>query len=246
MKKQILIVFAVAIAMQDVMASSATKDDVRFFQHFQRDAAQSSVVYVEGSGSYAKYDDSDLSATAFVVQGGIPLAANIEVGLGGGFVRVKPENGSSESGLADIEIVGKYHVRDQGNNRVTVGASLTLPIGDEDIGQGDTDIGFFGAIRHPVDNKTVVMGMAGLNFEEQGDDDRETSFQLGGGVIYQVDRQLHLSGELGLHTEGDRMALTAGADYQTQGRGRLRGAVLLGLDDGSPDLMLQAGYLVRF
>ena len=246
MKTQILVAFAAAIAMQNVIAASATKDDVRFFEHFQRDAARSSETYVEGNGFYAKFDDHDRSISGLRLQGGIPFAANVEVGFGGGFIRIKPDNYSSESGLTDIDMVGKYHLSNQGSNRVTIGASLTLPIGDEDVGQGNADIGFFGAIRHPIDNKIVVMGSAGLNFEEQGDNDRETSVHLGGGAIYQVDRQLHLTGELGMDTEGDRMALTAGADYRAQGGGRLRGAVSLGLDDGSPDFALQVGYLVRF
>ncbi len=246
MKKYMVPLFAATVVAQTAIAGSATMDDVRFFEHFQKDAARSAAIYIEGGGVYAKYDDPDFSATGVSIRGGIPLAENIEAGFSGGWGQVKPDKGDSESGLMDIGVVGKYHLNSQENNRITVGASITLPVGDEDIGQGDTDIGFFGAIRHPVNNKTVVMGTAGLDFVERGDDDRDTSFHLGGGAIYQMDQQLHLTGEFGMDTEGDIMALTAGADYLVQSNGRFRGAISLGLDDGSPDFSLQAGYLVRY
>ncbi len=246
MKSIIPVILGSFIFGQVALAGTVTKDEVRFFDHFHRDAARSAGSYVEGNIGYARFDHPDVTTTHFGARGGIPLAPRFELGLGGGFINVDPDGGGNESGLTDLDIVGKYHLGRRGSNRITVGGSLTLPIGDEDVGEGNADIGFFGAIRHPLGGSTVIMGSAGLNFEERGGEDRESSLHLGGGLIYRVDGRLHLLGELGMDTEGDRMLLTAGADYLAQSGGRLRGAVSLGLDDGSPDFMLRGGYLVRF
>ncbi len=237
--------FALLFA-QNGMAGPATKDSVRFFDHFHRDAGYSATSYMEGYIGYAEFDHPDISQTSFGVQGGIPLAPRFELGLGGGFASIDTDGGYDESGLTDIDVIGKYRLRHQGDGRIVLGGSLTLPVGDEDIGEGNADFGFFGAVRHPLSMETVVMGSVGLNFEEWGGEGRESSLHLGGGLLHRMDRRLHLLGELGMDTEGDRMLLTTGVDYLSYAGGRLRGAVSLGLDDGSPDFVLRGGYLVRF
>ncbi len=259
MRKSLAIaLFAATAVAHNVMASPATMDDVKLFQNFQKDAARSDTVYVDGTGFYVKYDKPDDKGTGILIQSGIPLAENIEVGVDAGFMQRDPDYGKKESGLLDVGVTGKYHLDLQGASRITLGASLTLPVGDEDLGQDKTDFGFFGAVRYPVNEKLVVVGLAGLNFEEQTtvsvdfwgyadtDTDRETALQLGGGAIYRMDEKLHLIGEMNLKTEGDVMALSGGADFQLHPGGRLRGAVTLGLDDGSPDFGLQGGYQIRF
>ncbi len=245
MKKPLLAMMAL-FAIQNVTAAPATKDTVRFFDHFQTDAARSTAIYVEGWGLHAKYDDYDLKITGFGARGGIPLASNVEVGLDGGWLSYDPDYGDGSSGLTDIGITGKYHLEKRGVDRITLGIRLTLPFGDEDIGEGNTDVGFFGAIRHPLSSRTVILGVAGLNFDEQADGDRDTSLHLGAGSLYQLDGRLHLIGEFSVETEDDIMAITGGADYLLQNGSRLRGAISLGLDDGSPDFLMRAGYLARF
>ncbi len=220
--------------------------EVRFFDHFHRDAIRSGSSYVEGYLGYTEYDHPDVSSIHVGARGGIPLVPRFELGLGGGFVDMDYDGGGGASGLTDLDIVGKYHLGTRGSNRITVGGSLTLPVGDEEIGEGNADLGLFGAIRRPLDGNTVLMGSAGLNFEERGGTDRKSSLHLGGGLIHRVDGRLHLLGELGMDTEGDRMLFTAGVDYLTWSGGRLRGAVSLGIDDGSPDFMLRGGYLTGF
>ncbi len=243
MKKSIIATVLCVAAMQNLYAGSATMDEVRFFDSFHQDAAHSKNVYAEGLAAYMSDDDAD--GMLFGVQGGIPLAPNIEVGISAGFASIDYDYADSESGLIDPIIVGKYHLNNWENNQITVGAHISLPIGEEDIGQGNTDIGVFGAIRHPLNNRVVLMGTAGVTSLDQ-DDDREFSLNLGGGLIYKVDNMLHGIAELTMATEVEQMDLTLGADYAIQKNGSIRGSIDLGLDDGSPDFTMQVGYLHRF
>ncbi len=245
MKKSIIATVLCVAAMQNVYAGSATMDEVRFFDSFHNDAAHSKSVYAEGLVGYISDDNSD--AMFFGVQGGAPIAPNIEVGITAGFLSIDYDYNyaDGDSGLIDPIIVGKYHLENWENNQITVGVHISLPIGEEDIGQGDADIGIFGAIRHPLNNRTVLMGTAGItSFDHEYD--REFSLNLGGGIIYKVDDMLHGIAELTMATEVEQMDLTLGADYAIQKNGSIRGSVDLGLNDGSPDFTMQVGYLHRF
>ncbi len=243
MRQSIIAAALCVAAVGQLHAGSATMDNIRFFDNFHTDAAHADGMFAEGVAAYISDDDAD--GMALGIQGGAPVAPNIEVGITAGFLSVDYDYAGTESGLIDVEVVGKYHLQNWQNNQLTVGALITLPIGDEDIGQGNTDIGVFGAIRHPLNNRTVLMGTVGLTSLDQ-DNDREFSLNLGGGLIYKVDNALHGIAELTMATEVEMMDLTLGADYAVQENGSLRGAIDLGLDDGSPDFTLKVGYLYRF
>lgn len=242
-KHRLLLALSAISVIQCAVADPAYMDDVRFFSHFHRDSAHSANGYIEGTFGFADFDRFD--TTSIGVQGGIPLNPNMEIGLTGGFANVDHDVGSSESGMMDIDVIGKFHLKNLRGHQVTVGASLSLPVGDEDIGQDRTDIGFFGAVRRPITKNMVVMGSVGLDFFDL-EPDRETSLHLGGGLIFKSDKQLHFSGEFALDTEGDVFDITGGLDFKTLASGRLRGSISLGLDDGSPDFALQFGYLHQF
>jgi len=228
-------------------AQSNTKDDVRFFEHFFDDAAVVKSMHVEAVGSYADFDAG--SAILFGAQGGMPINAQLDVGARWSFISFDVDNGGSESGISDIELWGRHRLKSQFKANITVGGTLTLPIGDEKVGQDNLDFGAFIAARMPIDNGIVVMGSVGLNFVEVpgfGGDDRELSIHLGGGAIYQLDTLTHLTGEVAIDTEEDYFALTGGIDHKISSTSRIRGSLLVGLDDGAPDFALQGGFLINF
>lgn len=87
-----------------------------------------------------------------------------------------------------------------------------------------------------------VSSVAATSADDDDDTKRETSFNLGAGVIYPFDAKLNIVGEFYMMSEGDFMMLSGGADYKL-GKGRkVRGMLGLGLDDGAPDFMILAGY----
>ncbi len=214
-------------------------DDVRLFQTFFEDAATSDVNYGEGVLQIADYDA--FNTLLISLQGGIPVSENIEAGGRIGFLNFNPDFGDGSSGVTDIALFAKRY-QNSGRTQFSLGGYITLPVGSEDVGGGDFDLGGFGALRHPISPGVTLTGQAGLNSLEAGDG-RETSLQLGGGVIYQSSKQLNFVGELNLATKGDVGMLSAGVDYLTSGTGHLRGMIGFGIDKGSADLLLQISFL---
>jgi hypothetical protein len=234
------------IALIGLFGQSDTLDDVRLFQTFFEDAAVAETPYVEGFLTFADDDDSD--GLALGAQGAGQVNEKIEIGGRLEYRDLDPDRGDSETGLSDLAVYGRFHL--DLDIRATVGGVITIPIGDEDVGGDETNVGVFGAVRHPLDNGVVLTGALGLSSIEEedrfGDDDRELSLLLAGGAIYELDDQFNLVGEVNVRTEEDVGLITGGLDYELSDSGRLRGALGLGFDDGSPDFNLQGGYLYLF
>jgi hypothetical protein len=224
-----------------LFAQKSSSDDVRLFQGFLMDAPITTVPYGEAGLQYSSYEYG--SVFSIGVQGGYPVNPKIEIGGKLGFLNMSPEVGDSQSGLSDIGVYGRYNVL-PGKTNISAGGYLTLPIGSEDVGQGNFDIGAFGALRHPLDNGMIITGVLGLNILDRAE--TETSILLGGGVIYPSSSQLSIIGELNLWTAIDYILLSGGVDYKLNSGGKIRGALGLGLDDGAPDLMFMGSYLMSF
>ena len=249
MKYQRLFIVAIGLlAAQLSWAQSNTKDDVRFFEHFFNDAAVVTSTYVEGVAAYGDYD----AGSSFVLgaQGGIPVSDRLDAGARWAFANRDWDYGGSESGLTDIELWGRYQLNSVSAANVTVGGALTLPVGKEEVGGDNFDLGGFLAARMPLDNGIVIMGSTGLNLVEMSDryggSDRGLSLHLGGGAIFALNPQTHLTAEIGIDTKEDYFALTGGMDHALSATSRLRAALVVGLDDGAPDFGLQGGFLVSF
>lgn len=259
----ILIVMAITISpvyanqMSPKVKSAPTRDslnDVRLFQTFFRDATISTRPYIEGG---LRYDDYD-HASVFVgdVKGGGTLFEHFEMGTHFGIISVDPDRGSIENGILDLFVCAKYDfshtiARGRYNMKTVAGGYFTLPTGDEDSWQDNTNFGGFSAIRYPLKNRLVLTGVMGFDFIEvfdhfDGDKDRKTSILVGFGTIFPVDSLVSVVSEFNFHTEGDYVMLTGGIDYKMHLNGRVRGMIGFGLDDGAPDFSFRASYLYSF
>ena len=228
-------------------ASAATTgmiDDVRLFQNFFQDSVAIEAKQIEVG--LAILDDDNFSGSSLAVQGDMPFDENIDMGASMGLLSVEPDSGSSSTGLSDLDLGVRLHW-DTATPKTdfSVGATLSLPIGDDDVGGGNTDVGGFVALRHRGSDRLVLTGMAGLVSTEFSGD-RELSLQLGAGTIYHYSGPLHLVSELVLETKVDYLALSFGADYSTHSDGHICGAVLFGMNDGVADLGITGSYLIRF
>jgi len=233
--------------------------DVHLFQSFFQDAPVTKAKFGQGAFSYSDYEGG--SQITLGAMGGIPINEKIDLQGELHFASFSPEEGDGESGLTDLGLYGHYKISQEKNKLLTAGAMMTLPIGKEEIGYGNLNFGAFAAYRTLLSSGMVLTATAGLNFyevttysyevdwftgevETKKETDRETSFRLGGGIIYPLQKGMNFVGELTLETEVDRMMLSGGIDYAMKS-GRLRGALGIGLDDGSPDLQILAGYLIN-
>ena len=240
-----------------LFAQSSTFDDVHLFQNFLKDAPVDTIPYGEGGFQWASYEYA--SSFGFGVQGGYPINPQIEIGAALGFVSVSPDKGDGVNGISDLMVTGRYKIANllPKKSILSAGGYLTLPIGSEDIGASKFNLGFFGSLRHPINNEIVITGILGLDFLEtktykiegttlKEDTEYETSFLIGAGSIYRMNRELALIGELNIMTEGDYILLTGGADYKLQMGSKVRGAIGIGLDDGAPDFTIMASFLHAF
>ena len=213
--------------------------DVRLIQNTFQDGSLVGTLYGEAGLSYNDFDFFNVLEVGGQI--GFPIGNKFELGVDLHYLTVDPNAGSNTSGLTDIGVTGRALVSD-GPTNFSVGGMITLPTGDEEIGQGDVDIGIFGAVRHPASDDLAITGVLGIDFIERGDE-RDASLHLGGGVIYRIQRELSLIGELDFLTELDYALLSAGIDYIVGSSARLRPAIGLGLDDGAPDFALIVGIL---
>lgn len=252
MKKSVMFFSLVLVIMLAMPLQAQNLDGVRLFQSYFFDAPIAGAGYGQGGLTYSGYDG--FSSFSLGVMGGYPINPQIELGTQIHYLSWSPDKGDGQSGISDLDIFGRYNIFNQNQTNISAGAMVTLPIGSEDVGQGNLNFGAFGAIRHSLNSNVTLVGTIGLMFYEKTDYDfnldtfeleEKTSYDnylnIGAGAVYQINPQLNLVGELNIKSEGDFMMLSAGADYAL-GSGRLRGALGIGLDDGAPDLMLMGGY----
>ncbi len=250
----ILVSGLVLILSAAVLQAQNGTEDVRLFQSYFYDTPISERPYGEAGFSYSKFENWTLLGVG--ARGGYPVNEKLEIQGELLYLSWSPEEGDGESGISDLGIYGRYNISNNSPTNFAVGGLITLPIGSEDIGQGNLNFGGFGAVRHPLDNGMVITGNAGLMFYETTEVEvdpvtleveektkHENSFNIGAGIIYPTNDKMNIIGELSLQTEGDYMMLSGGVDYNL-GNGRVRGMLGIGLDDGAPDLTISGSYAI--
>lgn len=222
-------------------AQNETFDDVLLFQSFFRDVRISSTLYGEGFYNYDNFDFLDITTAG--VQLGYGVNSRIEVGTGVYFIDRLPDEVDGESGFADIPVYGRYNFINR-STKLSGGLFFTVPVGNEDIGEGNLNFGAFVATRHPASDVVVLTGTLGVDFLDTAIEDYEASLNFGGGVIYRARENFHILGELKVMSDLDYSAISGGIDYRMFEAVRLRANLLLGLDETAPDFGLRGGILV--
>jgi hypothetical protein len=257
-----------ALVMVFAVTAFAQKEDVRLFQSFYEDAPILKKNFVHPLFTYSSFENWSVMTVGAI--GGHPFTPKVDLQAGLHYVSSSPDKGDGQSGISDLDVVGRYNIKKDKVNNFSVGGYASLPIGSDKVGYSKFNFGGFGAYRNQMKSGMVITATAGLYFIEVPDygdvsgldaddfnfakaaadaDDEvktkhETQFRIGGGVIYPVNKQLNIVGELALRTKIDFMMLSGGVDYAMKNGGRLRGALGIGLDDGAPDLMILAGYML--
>ena len=256
----VLLVVLSVMSFGFAQEKSVALDEIHSFQTFLRDAQIAKGMYGEGGLVFDNYQYG--SGFKLGVQGGYPVTPQIEVGGAFGFRSFNADQGGSSSGITDITLSGRYNVV-PAPAKISAGGYVTLPVGNDKIGEGHLNFGAFCSARYPLSNGMVVFGTAGLDFQEtetvevtfdpvthqpitEKKTDYESSFLIGGGAIYPLNEQLNVIGELNIRTKGDYILLTGGGEFNLQPNSKIRGAIGLGLDDGAPDFSIMASFLQYF
>jgi len=240
--------FVMVIGILCLAGLLQAQDPVHLFQSFQYDAPISGGIYGEAGLLYVNFNDADVTETIIAARGGIPFGKKIELVAQLAYVNITPENFDAMNGLADIGIYGRYNFFNNNGTVISAGPFVTLPIGEEEVGQGNLNYGAFCAARHTLGCGVSITGNIGLEFYEtwewkNGDFEETYTNQLlvGAGAIFPLSKKTHIVGEFFMKGDMDYSVLSAGVD-QKLGPGHLRVGVGIGLDDGAPDLMVAGCY----
>lgn len=240
---------AAALTSTSVLAQTSASD-VRLFQNYYFDAVITGSPYLGGRVSYVDYDNGP-DATDIDVFGGYTLNPNLE--LEGQIGHRRVSNGSSESGLKDAFLTGRYMLDIDSPADVAIGSYVTLPIGKEEVGQDRFDVGVYAASRYILSSRVTLTGNA--SFHLLDGNSRYSGLQLGTGMIYGLSNETHLvveaaAGETrgpgfgGTPTAGTSLAgaISAGLDHNI-GAARVRGALMVGTEDSLFD---DVGLIAEF
>ncbi len=235
-----LIVFFLCLSGNS-FAQYDTYDDVLLFQSFFRDVRVTPTPYGEAFYTYDNYDFLDITTAG--AQVGYPLTDDIEVASGVYYITRHPDEVDGEKGIADVPVYVRYKLLD-GRTKLSGGVFATIPVGSEDIGEGNLNFGPFLAFRHPASETVALTGTLGVDLLDTEIEDYEASMNFGGGVIYRARENLHILGEIKVKSDLDYSALSGGLDYRIFDPVRLRANLLLGLDEAAPDFGLRGGIMV--
>ncbi|HUD72962.1 MAG TPA: hypothetical protein VMQ62_13465 [Dongiaceae bacterium] len=218
----------------------------RLFQRFVEDAAIVPGGWIEGVFTYDNQPDN---AQRYFLGGqfAFRLGERAEAGLRLGFVRQEFDGADDGSGIADIDVYGKYRF----GGPCAAGGIVKIPSGDEGegIGTGQPDVEGFFACR--ADFAAVSLaGSAGIRYNGKPDPplpDSEASVLLGGGLLIPAGTRTTFVIEATWESErlsgaGNDARLTFGYSGAGPGPGfGLRVAVALPLSDAAPDYQVFVG-----
>jgi len=276
MKRNLIVIAILSLFVIAGMAQAQdTKDDVHLFQNFFRDAGITKMPYGEGGIIYSDYDAFSSFEIplrgGYNVNEQIEVNASIgylswspEVGdgesgisdlyVGGRYNFVPGPTKISAGGYATLPI-GEEKV---GQEKLNFGAfgAVRHPLDNGMIITGTLGLDFIETVKYTSASDDFDFddfdpaNFDPEDFESSTEVKEETEYEnsliLGAGAIYPMNEQLNIVGELVIKTEVDYMALSAGADYKLEMGSRVRGALMLGLDDGAPDLAIMASFLHFF
>jgi len=275
MKYLITLAIMVQIILIGFPASAEISSNARMLQKPEWDGAVVSGKWLSGEFRYQKYeigDDEDADVIAFgpTFAASLPNLPELELGTRLWLMNEDYDHFKSETGLSDIDLWGKYQFFNNNGLMLSGGLMFSLPVGCEGVvhprATGEFNLELFGAARYNIDEVFSVVGHLGIrknsdmeselegkgsNADVEGEIDGETQFEIGGGIIYQLQYNLNILGELNIATEAyddaeNDIELTGGVEYMLQPNLSLKGGLGLGMDDGAPDFELIIGGTVTF
>jgi hypothetical protein len=204
---------------------------------------------VEGQFTYTNLSNS--GTEQFVgTQLAFRLNDQSEAGLRLGYERLQASDAPEGSGLADIDVYGKYRFHGSAGH-CAVGGLVKLPTADEEkgLGTGSTDIEAFGACRADLKAASATAN-AGLRYNGSTDaplPDARASVLFGGGLLISAGARITIVLEATYESErldrvGSDGRLTLGMQWSPPAPGLgFRGAVVLPLSNAAPDSQVLFG-----
>jgi len=258
MKKLLIIsMMSIILGLAAISSADVTQND-RLLQRPEWDGAVVQQNWVDGTLRFQQWDTPFGDADAWTLGPTFitSLPANRLLEIGGRFnvIRFDPDDYSSENGLGDIELWGKYQFIKTSEYMLSAGLLVTLPTGSEDVvlpsASGEVNVEVFAAGRFQASRALALIAHVGARQNSDmdvdigpydGELDGELQFLAGGGVVFEVAPQLNLQGEINFATEAydeydNDIQFRVGFDYEIRPDLLIGGGTGIGLDDGAPEV----------
>ncbi|NIM01754.1 MAG: hypothetical protein GTN89_13210 [Acidobacteria bacterium] len=230
----------------------------RLFRSFVEDTAITERYRLEAQVRREEGDSIDRGLLSVIGSAQFESIPNVEFGARLSAVGVNTTSGSGGDGMGDTDLWAKYSLGPTSDNRheLAFGVAATIPTGSDADGAGydSTASRMFVAGRREVP-WGVLTGNLNVTFNGDGRIfglglSGQTSLGVNVGVIAPVSYRLAVIGEAGFQGErfsgfDDETVVLGGVNLLLKD-GSLRGAVGLGLSDGSPDVEIILGYSIPF
>ncbi|MEM6733815.1 MAG: transporter [Myxococcota bacterium] len=217
---------------------------------------------VETGTEFGSDEINDIDSTSF----GIPtkirygLIDDLEIHVEGTIINRfsadLPEGSRSETGLADFELGGKFHILDANGAVPSLGilAAVTIPVGDDDVSTGPSVIRPTVAADWDLLPALSFSGNVGFTIHIEDRDFVDDTFRFAGSLgihpdVFPVGLGLfaELFGAVALSGDSDEaIGADAGALYVVNDDFQLDAYVRFGLTDAATDLVAGGGGSFRF
>lgn len=271
MKKLILLCVIVQFLCISIPAGAIISSNTRLLQKPEWDGAIISGHWLNSEFRYQTAELFGNEDTNFLTIGptfitSLPSVDKLELGARLWVMHADYDHFDSEFGLSDMDVWAKYQFYNQNNLHISGGLLFTLPSGSDGIvhpkASGELNMEVFGAARYNVSDMIAVIGHVGIRNNGDmdvdldpgnwhGELDGDSQIELGGGVIYQLQPNLSILGELNVASEAyddaeNDIELTGGVEYILRSNLAIKGGIGLGLDDGAPDFELIGSCVYTF
>ncbi len=203
-------------------------------------------------GGYFYYSSFDgYSAKNYGILGVLPYGNKWNFGASLGLASWSPDEGDSESGLANPHLFAGYKLF--GENSFHLLGHISVPIGKEEAGDGNFSMGAGGRYHLAIGAAHDITAVAKFNvyetkeFDSWGKTDTKykTGVYLHGLYEYGVNDNLEVYGRFIHDDQREYTLLAAGGFFHFLALHNLKAELGFGLSDGAPDFQVFFVYLPR-
>lgn len=215
--------------------------------------ADPKTLQVEVTGESHHFPDG--SETDLGIQFTTGIVPHLDIALGAGYGFLSPDEGSSESGVGDLEIALKWNFLEEraGVPGLALKVGSTLPMGDEEkgLGSGGYDLSAALVAGKSLGNVGLFFNLGYTRIDKTAEGDNSGILAASLAVQWEMIEALALVGEIlyespGADGEDPPVGATAGLVWEIADNFLIDVGARVGLTDTAPDWSVLAGINYTF
>jgi hypothetical protein len=182
------------------------------------------------------------------------LLDRMDLGIGIGYLFVRPEEGDNESGFGDMQLKLKYRLADEKEwlPALTVSGKLKIPTASDKkrLGTGEADFGINAIATKNITKRLVLHANLGYTFFGEDGANNEVNYSLGSQFVltdkWSLVGEIVGTNNLNGTTGDDPLSALFGTYYLLTENLILDAGVEIGTNSAAPDYRLTAGFTFLF